>query len=72
MHRVVLQQVGQRGGVGQIVDGHEVDVLVLHGGAHDVAADAPEPVDADFHCHRLTSEYQRTVKNMEKSNKIRL
>ena len=49
--RVVLQQVRQRGGVGQVVDGHEVDVVVRHRGPHDVAADAPEPVDPHSNCH---------------------
>ena len=49
--RVVLQQVGERLGVGQIVDRDDVDAAVVHGGAHDVAADAAEPVDPDFDGH---------------------
>ena len=35
-------------GVGQVVDGDEVDVLVAERRAHDVAADAAEPVDANL------------------------
>ena len=38
-------------GVGEVVDRDEVDVLVAERRAHDVAADSPEPVDADLHCH---------------------
>ena len=49
--RVVLEQVGERLGVGQVVDGDDVDAAVVHGGAHDVAADAAEPVDPDFDGH---------------------
>ena len=38
--------------VGQIVDGDEVEVGVgLVGGPEEVAADPPEPVDADLDCH---------------------
>ncbi len=45
-HRVVLQQVRQRLGVGEVVDTHEIDVAVGQGRAHDVAPDSTEPVDA--------------------------
>ena len=50
-HRVVLQQVRERRRIGEVVDRHEIDVRVAERGAHDVAADAAEPVDAnpDFH-----------------------
>ena len=54
-HGVVLQQMGERGGVCEIVDRHEVDVPVTERGAHDVAADSPESVDAYFHCHRTSA-----------------
>ncbi len=50
-HRVVLEEMGQRGGVGQVVDRDEIDLLVPHRGAHDVAPDPPEPVDAHFDGH---------------------
>ncbi len=50
-HGVVLQEVRQRLRVRDVVDGHEVDVLVAEAGAQDVAADAPEAVDSNFDCH---------------------
>jgi hypothetical protein len=49
--RVVLEQVGQSGGVGDVVDGHELQGRVAGGGPDHVAADAPEPVDADLDGH---------------------
>ena len=51
-HRVVLQQVRERVGVGEIVDRDEVDVVVAERGPHDVASDSPETVDADLDGHR--------------------
>ncbi len=51
-HRVVLQQVGERVRAGQIVDCDEIDVLIAERGAHDVAADASEPVNANPDRHR--------------------
>ena len=52
--RVVLEQVGHRRRVDQVVDGDEVDVRVrLLGGAEDVAPDTAETVDADLHSHEL-------------------
>ena len=53
--RVVLQQVRKRGGVGEVVDRDEVDVLRSQRRAHDVAPDAPEPVDPDLDGHRVSS-----------------
>jgi hypothetical protein len=50
---VVLQQVGQCGGGGEIVNGYEFDVRVAESGAEDVAADAAEAVDTNFNCHNL-------------------
>ena len=50
--RVVLEQVGERLRVGEVVDGDELEVGAGRvGGAEDVAADAPEAVDADLHSH---------------------
>ena len=50
--RVVLEQVGERLGVGEVVDRDEVEVGArLVGGAEEVAPDPPEPVDADLDCH---------------------
>jgi hypothetical protein len=53
VHRVVLEHVGQVVRLQQIVDGDDLDVAVeiLHRRTQDVAADAPEPVDADLDCH---------------------
>ena len=53
-HRVVLEQVGQRLRIRDVVDRDELDILLaaLQGGPHDVAADPSEPVDPhlDGHC----------------------
>jgi hypothetical protein len=53
VHRVVLEQVGERVHVRDVVQRNELDLgVVLVGGAEDVAPDAPEPVDPDLHsCH---------------------
>jgi hypothetical protein len=45
-HRVVLQEVRQRLGIGEVVDTHEIDVVIGQRRAHDVAPDSSEPVDA--------------------------
>ena len=42
---VVLEEVGQGGGSGEVVDGDELDVGVAQCGAEDVASDAAEAVD---------------------------
>ena len=50
--RVVLEQVGERLVVGDVVDGDELDVGAgLVRGAEDVAADAAEAVDPDAYWH---------------------
>ncbi len=52
MHAVVAQQVGQRVGVGQVVDRHEIEGnATLLGGADDEAADAAESVDSNAKGH---------------------
>jgi len=38
---------------------------VFHRGAHDVAPDAPEPVDPDLHCHRLSPSLWRTCESVQ-------
>ena len=48
---VVLQQMRQCLGVGEVVDRDEFEVLVGERGAQNVAADAAEAVDAYFDCH---------------------
>ena len=54
--RVVLEQVGERLRVGEVVDGDEVDVGAGRlGGAEEVAADAAEAVDADAYGHGRNS-----------------
>ena len=65
-HRVVLQQVRERGGVGQVVHRDEIDVLVAERRPHDVAADAPEPVDADLHCHSVPPKQPAAPRRAEK------
>ncbi len=54
---VVLEQVGQGRGRGEVVDGDEVDLGVGEGGAEDVAADAAEAVDAYLYCHNWSCSY---------------
>jgi hypothetical protein len=51
-HGVVLEQVRQRGRIGEVVDRNEVDVVAAQRRAHDVAPNPPEPVDPDLHRHR--------------------
>ena len=52
--RVVLEQVGQRPGVRDVVHGDDLDVGAgLVRGAEDVAADAAEAVDPDAYWHGL-------------------
>src|SRR5207302_1930464 len=48
---IVFQQVGQRFGIGEVVDRHKFQLAIINGGAQHVAPDAAESVDADFDCH---------------------
>src|SRR5580658_934216 len=48
---IVLEQVGERLGIGEIVDGDEVEVLVRERGAKNVASDASKSINADFYGH---------------------
>ena len=52
-HGVVLQQVSQRLGVGEVVDRDDLDVAAVRSrdGAVEVAPDAAETVDADTNAH---------------------
>jgi len=50
---VVLEQVGERGGGGEVVDGDEFDVRIAEGCAENVASDAAEAVNAYLDCHLL-------------------
>jgi hypothetical protein len=49
--RIVLEQVGERGRRGDVVDGDKLDVWVANCGAEDVASDAAEAVNANFYSH---------------------
>jgi hypothetical protein len=51
VHRVVLEQVRERLGVGQVIDSHDLHVARLKGGPEEHAADPSEPVDSDPHTH---------------------
>ena len=51
---VVLQQVRQRLGVGQVVDRHELDRRVAERRPDDIASDAAEAVDCYLDCHKLS------------------
>src|SRR5207245_1191602 len=50
---IVLQEMRERLGVGDVVHRHELERLLLHEhrGPEHVAPDATEPVDPDTHCH---------------------
>jgi hypothetical protein len=54
--------VRERSRTGQVIDRNDVDVIVCHGGAHDVAADSSETVDAylDGHAGLLSTEGRQT------------
>ena len=47
-HRIVLQQVRERFGVGQIVDGYKVDVRITDRSTIDVTSDATESIDTNL------------------------
>ena len=52
VHRVVLEQVAQGSRVGDVVDGHDLELRVaFHDGPYEEAADSSEPVDTDLDCH---------------------
>ena len=48
---VVFEQMREGLGIGDVVDGYELDILVIQRRAHDVAADAAEAVDAYLNGH---------------------
>src|ERR1700690_596591 len=43
--------MGEGLGIGEIVDGNELDVGIVERSSHYVAADASKTVDANFNCH---------------------
>ena len=50
-NRVILQKVGQRFRIRQIVDCYEVQVRILERSAQNIAANSSEAIDANFDCH---------------------
>src|ERR1700675_1465397 len=50
-NRIVLQEMSQGLGIGQVVDGYELQVGVVERGTQNIASDAPEPVNPYFDCH---------------------
>ncbi len=63
VHRVVLEQVRQAGRLVEVVDGHDLEVVLfaLQGRAKHHAPDAAKPVDChlDRHCRLLTLRRSR-------------
>src|SRR4029079_8263250 len=61
---VVLQEMRERGRVRDVVDGHELELLVVKGGTKDVAPDAAEAIDAhaDRHFRRLLNGWSEVKK----------
>ena len=52
MDGVVLEQIRERAGIGEIVHRHEIDVIFsLEGGPHDVASDSPETIHSNLDRH---------------------
>ena len=52
-HGVVLQQVRQRFGIGQIVGRDEFDFRIIESGADHISSDAAEAIDSYFYWHIL-------------------
>ena len=50
-NRVVFQQVRERCGRREVIDGDELDLGIAESCAENIAADAAEAVDAYFDCH---------------------
>src|ERR1700730_13727787 len=52
VHRVVLEQMRERGGIDEIVDGDDLDVCILFvGGAEHAPADAAEAINRYSYWH---------------------
>jgi hypothetical protein len=54
-HRIVLEQMRQGLGIREVVDAHEIDLVIGKRRAHDVAPDPAEPVDAYSDRHVASS-----------------
>jgi hypothetical protein len=48
---VVFEKMSQRFGIGNIVDGYELQARIMRRGSQKVSADPAEAVDSDFNCH---------------------
>src|SRR5690606_27820782 len=57
MHRVVFEKVRERPGIGEIVDGNDLDVgnLALDDRTDDAATDPSKTIDANLRCHGARS-----------------
>src|ERR1700677_1761317 len=62
---VVLEQVGERLGAGEIVDRDEFNVRIFQRSAQDIASDASKAVDAYFNSHlaSVSNDEDTTEKN---------
>ena len=71
---VVLEKVGQRVGVRDVVDGDDVDAAISECGAENVPPDAPEAVDPYLDCHLrlLIREYKVTLAEVSMSKCLRV
>ena len=48
---VVLEEMSERGGRGEVIYGDEFNLGIAEGGAEDITSDAAETVDTYFDCH---------------------
>ena len=53
---IVLQQMGERLGISEIVDGDEFQAGIVQRGAKNIAANATKTVNANFNCHMTSSQ----------------
>ena len=63
---VILEQVRQGTRIGEIVDRHELQIVVLKRGTQNIASDAAKTVYSNFNCHSFLPgkiENQQTDKN---------
>jgi hypothetical protein len=67
---VVLQKVGKRFRVRDVVDGHDCKRRVLVRRAEEIASDPPEPVDPDFDGHVASSRKDELVNRSNEKRKI--
>jgi hypothetical protein len=51
VNRVVLEQVGEGGGIGQVVDRHDFDVWNSVRGTKEITSDSTESVDRNLGRH---------------------